>query len=266
MDLGLKGRTALVTAASRGFGLATALQLAREGVAVHLCARGADDLERAGALVRKVGREAWGSQAPAVTTMVVDVTDEAAVSAFVAAAGPADLLLVNAGGPPAGNFEQLGLDQWQAAYELTIASAVRLCRLVVPGMAARGWGRVVMITSVSVRQPVDNLMLSSVLRPAGQGLVRTLADQYAARGVTVNAVAPGYHTTSAVERLIAAKISLTGCSRQDVLDAWTREIPMGRLGDPAELASLIVFLMSAGAGYITGQGIVADGGWVRGTF
>ena len=158
------------------------------------------------------------------------------------------------------------LEAWRAAYTLTVESAVRLCRLVVPGMAARGWGRVVVVTSVSVKQPVENLMLSSVLRPAVQALVRTLSDEYAGRGVTVNAVAPGYHTTSAVERLIAARMERTGCSRQDVLDGWTGEIPAGRLGDPDELGALAAFLMSGPAGYITGQQIVADGGWVRSTF
>jgi 3-oxoacyl-[acyl-carrier protein] reductase len=266
MDLGIKGKKALVTAASRGFGLATAELLVREGVAVALCARGVDDLERAAETVRHTGRQVWGDQAPAVTAAALDVTDAPAVAAFVKATGPVDLMLVNAGGPPAGTFAELELSQWRQAYSLTLESAVHLCRLVLPDMAARGWGRVVMITSVSVKQPVDNLMLSSVLRPAVQGLVRTLANTYAAQGVTVNAVAPGYHTTSAVERLIAKKIEQTGCSRQDVLDAWTREIPMGRLGKPAELASLIVFLMSQGAGYVTGQGIVSDGGWVKGTF
>ncbi len=266
MDLGIKGKTALVTAASRGFGLATAKQLAREGVAMVLCARGSADLGRARDEVLAAGKKVWGEDTAAVTTAAVDVTDGQAVVDLVAQTGPVDLLLVNAGGPPAGTFAELDLEQWRAAYSLTIESAVRLCQLVVPQMAQRGWGRVVMITSVSVRQPVDNLMLSSVLRPAVQGLVRTLADQYAARGVTVNAVAPGYHTTSAVERLIAKKIEQTGCTRQDVLDDWTREIPMGRLGQPEELAALIVFLMSQGAGYLTGQGIVSDGGWVKGTF
>ena len=160
----------------------------------------------------------------------------------------------------------MNLSQWRDAYTLTVESAVRLCQLVLPGMATRGWGRVVMITSVSVKQPVDNLMLSSVLRPAVQGLVRTLAVQYATAGITVNAVEPGYHTTSAVERLIAKKVEQTGCTRQDVLDEWAQEIPMGRLGQPEELASLITFLMSEGAAYLTGQGITSDGGWVKGTF
>jgi 3-oxoacyl-[acyl-carrier protein] reductase len=265
MDLGLRDRTAVVTAGSRGFGLATALRLAEEGAKVALCARGEDDLAAAAARVAdRAGSAARVFHRP------VDVTDDAAVSAFLdgaeAALGPADLLLVNAGGPPAGGFLETGLDQWEAAYRLTVESAVRLCRRVVPGMVERRFGRIVAITSVSVRQPVENLLLSSALRPAVQGLVKTLAAEVAPAGVTVNAVQPGFHLTSAVERLIAKKIETAGCTRQDVLDQWAHEIPLGRLGEADELAALIVFLMSVPAGYITGQGISADGGWVRGTF
>jgi 3-oxoacyl-[acyl-carrier protein] reductase len=270
LDLGIKGKTALVTAGSRGFGKAVALQLAAEGVGVALCARGQDDLDLTAAEIRARGRTVWGADAAPVLARALDVTDGPAVTGFVAETtaelGSIDLLLVNAGGPPAGAFGELDLDQWEAAYRLTLESAVRLCQAVLPGMMERGWGRVVQVTSVSVLQPVENLLLSSVLRPAVQGLTRSLALEAAASGVTVNSVAPGYHTTSAVERLIAAKIAKTGCTREDVLADWIDEIPLGRLGKPEELASLITFLMSARAGYITGQCIVSDGGWVKGTF
>jgi 3-oxoacyl-[acyl-carrier protein] reductase len=133
-------------------------------------------------------------------------------------------------------------------------------------MVERGWGRIVQITSVSVMQPVENLLLSSVLRPAVQALAKTLANEVAASGVTVNSVAPGFHLTSAVDRLITRKIEDTGCTRQDVLDQWTSEIPAGRLGEADELAALVVFLMSEVAGYITGQCVASDGGWIKGTF
>jgi 3-oxoacyl-[acyl-carrier protein] reductase len=270
MDLGIGGRTALVTASSRGFGKAVALRLAAEGVKVAMCARGAEDLAEAAEDVAAAGHEALGGSAGRVFARPVDVTDGAAVEAFVAKVekelGPVDLLLVNAGGPPAGNFNELGLDQWEAAYRLVLENAVRLCGLVMPGMMDRGWGRIVQITSVSVVQPVENLLLSSVIRPAAHALMRNLAVEGGPRGVTVNSVAPGYHTTSAVERLIAKKIEQTGCTREDVLADWLAEIPMGRLGDPDELAALITFLMSEPAGYLTGQGIVSDGGWVKKTF
>lgn len=270
MDLGLGGRTALVTGGSRGFGRAVALRLAGEGARVAIVARGEAALGEAAAAVRREAARTGVAGEAAVLPLLGDVTCDEAMRTVVARVtdelGPPDLLLVNAGGPPAGNFGDLDLAAWETAYRLTIESAVRLCRLVVPGMVARRRGRVVVITSVSVYQPVENLMLSSVLRPAVQALTRTLALETAAAGVTVNAVAPGFHLTSAVERLIARKQEQTGASRQEVLADWTREIPLGRLGQADELAALVVFLMSEAAGYITGQCIVSDGGWVRGTF
>ncbi len=266
MKLGLEGRVALVTAASRGFGRAVALELAGEGAHVALCARGAEDLERTRAEVQAVARGGVRLLARSC-----DVSDGPAVECFVAEVtrelGPIDALLVNAGGPPAGGFFTTGLEQWEAAYRLNLESAVRLCRLVLPGMMERGWGRIVQITSVAQKQPVDNLVLSNVIRPAVHALTRCLAVEAAPRGVTVNSVAPGFHLTSAVERLVRHKLDQgTATSREEVLAAWEREIPAGRLGRAEELAALIVFLMSERAGYVTGQCLVADGGWVRSTF
>lgn len=270
MDLGIKGKTALVMAGSRGFGRAVALELASEGARVALCARNSDDLAATAEDVREAGQMAWGGMAGGVLARTVDVTHEKSVQEFVALTekelGPIDLMLVNAGGPPAGNFEDLDLNAWRSAYELSLESAVRLCGLVLPGMKARGWGRIVQITSISVVQPVENLMLSSVLRPAVQALTKVLSDEAAAFGVTVNSVAPGFHNTSAVQRLILKKVEQTGCTPEDVIAGWTSEIPAGRLGEPEELAGLILFLMSRRAGYLTGQCLVSDGGWVKKTF
>ncbi|MBK8165421.1 MAG: SDR family oxidoreductase [bacterium] len=267
MDLGLAGRTALVTGGSRGFGLATALRLAAAGAHVALVARGTEALATAAAAVSAAAPAGSGAR---VLPVAADVADDpglrAAVARVEAELGPIDLLLVNGGGPPAGGFADLGLADWEAAYRLTFESALRTCHLVLPGMLERRWGRVVAVTSVSVYQPVENLMLSSVLRPAVQALVRTLALEAAPAGVTVNAVAPGFHLTSAVERLIVRKQEQTGATRDEVLAGWTRDIPLGRLGEADELAALVAFLMSVPAGYITGQCVVADGGWVKGTF
>lgn len=264
MDLGLDGRVAVVTAGSRGLGLAAAVELAREGAHVALCARGADDLKDAVAQVDAAGP---GKVLPEL----VDVTDDAAVADFLyaaeAALGPPDLLLINAGGPPAGGVDAHGLDAWEAAYRLTLESAVRLCRMVVPGMRRRGYGRVVQITSVTAKQHVAGLALSNVLRPAAHALLKELAREAAADNVTLNSVAPGFHETSAIDRIVADRIAKGEArDRAEVLAGWEREIPAGRLGRPEELAALIVFLLSERAGYITGQVIAADGGWTRGTF
>ncbi len=270
MDLGLKGKTALVTAASRGFGKAVALELAKEGARVALCARDADTLAATVEEVREAGQMIWGGMAGKVLAQSLDVTDGGAVKDFVSQVesdlGPVDLLLVNAGGPPAGTFEDLDSADWHTAYGLTLESALRLCRLVLPGMKQRGWGRIVQITSVSVVQPVENLVLSSVLRPAVQALTKVLADEFAAFGVTVNSVAPGFHNTSAVQRLIQKKVEQTGCTPEEVVAGWTEQIPCGRLGEPEELAALVLFLMSERAGYLTGQCVISDGGWVKKTF
>ncbi len=270
MELGLKGKTAVVMAASRGFGRAVAMELAAEGAKVALCARNADDLAATAEDVREAGQMAWGGMGGAVLARPLDITDDAGVREFMALTesqlGPVDMMLVNGGGPPAGNFDDMDLNAWRKAYELTLASALRLCRLVLPGMKQRGWGRIVQITSVSVLQPVENLVLSSVLRPAVQALTKALADDAAPFGVTVNSVAPGFHNTSAVQRLIEKKQEQTGCTAQEVISGWTNEIPAGRLGEPEELAALILFLMSQRAGYLTGQCIVSDGGWVKKTF
>lgn len=264
MELGIRGRVALVTAGSRGFGRATAVELAREGAAIAVCARGEAELATAVADITAAG-------AGRVLPGIVDVTDGVAVERFVGEVehelGPIELMLLNAGGPPAGNFADLDLEQWSAAYRLNLESSIRLCSLVLPGMRRRGYGRIVQITSVTVRQPVENLLLSNVIRPATHALVKNLAVEAAPDGVTINTVAPGFHLTSAVERLITRKIE-TGAARDrfEVLSGWESEIPAGRLGEADELAALIVFLMSSQAGYITGQCIAADGGWIRGTF
>lgn len=264
MDLGLTDRVAVVTAGSRGLGLAAAVLLAREGAHVALCARGAEDLKNAARLVDAAGPGR-------VLPELVDVTDNDAVERFLAEVemglGPPDLLLINAGGPPAGGVDAHDLHGWEAAYRLTLESAVRLCRLIVPGMRERGFGRVVQVTSVTAKQHVAGLALSNVLRPAAHALLKELAREAAPDGVTLNSVAPGFHRTSAIDRIVADRIaSGRAADRDEVLAGWEAEIPAGRLGDPEELAALIVFLMSEQAGYITGQVITADGGWTRGTF
>jgi len=260
VDLGLEGKVALVAAASRGLGRAIAYELACEGATVVMCARSRDVLERA----RNEIASATNAQVHAVVADVSD-RDQIAMVANEATAkfGQVDVLVTNAGGPPAGPFEAHAWDVWERAVNLTLRSAVELTRAVLPGMRARKWGRVINVTSIAVKQPVDNLILSNSIRSAVTGFARTLANEVAPDGVTVNNVLPGYTRTERVEELADANAAKEGLTRADILARFNREIPMKRLGEPSEFAAMVTFLASQRASYITGQSIVVDGGWIR---
>jgi len=261
MDLGLKEKVALVTAASKGLGKAAALELAREGARVAICARTESPLRAAADEIEK----ATGGKVLPVVADVSNADDiEKLVQATVDHLGRLDILVTNAGGPPAGYFFDLNDDVWQAAFELTLMSTVRLCRAAVPYMQKNGWGRVVNITSVSVKQPIDNLLLSNAFRAGVVGLSKTLSNQFAGDGITVNSVCPGYTRTDRVTQLNAARARELGIDEKKVERQVTADIPMGRMGQPEELAALIVFLASERAGYITGTTIQVDGGYVKG--
>ncbi len=261
MDLGLKGKVALVAAASKGLGKAVAMELAGEGARVAICARGEDTLR---ATADEIGARAKSE----VLAVAADVTVAEDVEGLVAETlnyfGRIDVLVNNAGGPPAGYFLEFGDEDWQAAFELNLLSTVRLIRAVLPGMKQRRWGRIVNITSVAVKQPVDNLILSNAVRSGVVGLAKTLATQLAAEGITVNNVCPGYTLTDRVRGLAQAQAERDGLAYDEVLARFARDVPMGRLGQPEELAALVAFLASERAGYITGQSIAVDGGYVRG--
>jgi 3-oxoacyl-[acyl-carrier protein] reductase len=266
MDLGLKDRVALVAASSRGLGKACALELAREGARVVICARDAEHLADAAAeIASATGAEVFPVQADLVDGAQIGHL----VSETLARFGRIDILVTNNGGPPAGFFDDFDDEAWLAAHQLTLLSAVRLIRAVLPAMRQRQWGRIINITSVSVKQPIDNLLLSNVYRPGVVGLAKTLSAQLAAEGITVNNVAPGYTRTDRVLDLARAQararahVAGGDQSVEDLLAGTVASVPMQRMGEPGELAALVAFLASERAGYITGATIQVDGGYVR---
>ncbi len=260
MDLGLTGKVALVAAASRGLGRAVAEELAAEGCSLVLCARHQETLHAA--------RDQIALQSgAAVVAVVADLTVSGDIARVVAKGrehfGRIDILVTNAGGPPAGKFESLSREQWEGATQLTLFSAIELTRLVLPDMKERQWGRILNITSIAVKQPVDNLMLSNSLRAGLTGFARTLANEVAADGITVNNILPGYTRTERVEELAEMMSKSEGISSEEFIARWEREIPMRRLGEPREFAALAAFLVSERAGYVTGTSVQIDGGWIR---
>ena len=257
MDLGLKGKVALVTAASKGMGKACALGLAAEGARVAMCARTEGDLKAAADEVKA----ATGAEVLGVTA---DVTKADQVRALVGrvkdAFGAPDILIANCGGPPRGYFDEFGDDAWLAAVDVSLMSTVRLVREVLPGMRAKRWGRILTIQSVSVKQPLPELLLSNAVRPGVAGMMKTLAAQLGKENILVNTLCPGRILT---DRLMGG-LKQSGLSREEYLARQGAEIPMGRVGTAEEFANVAVFLASERASYVTGVAIQVDGGLVRG--
>lgn len=261
MDLGLRDKVALVAAASKGLGRAVAHELAAEGARVVMCARGKDALEAARDEIAKATK---GD----VRAIVADVSTLEGIERVAREAldrhGRVDVLVNNAGGPPSGPFEKHPWEEWEKAVNLNLRSAVELTRHVLPGMRQRKWGRVINITSIAVKQPVDGLMLSNSVRAAVTGWARTLANEVATDGITVNNVLPGYTRTDRVEQLNAARAASEGVSVDEVERRIMSQIPMRRIGDAREFAAVVAFLASERASYVTAQSVPVDGGWIRG--
>ena len=260
MDLGLRGKVALVAAASRGLGRAIAAELANEGANLVLCARGAEGL----AAARNEIASAAGVEVHAVVADLSTLDGvQRVVTEALARYSNVDILVTNAGGPPAGTFDMHAWDAWERAVNLTLRSVVEMTRAVLPGMRKQQWGRIINVTSIAVKQPVDNLMLSNSVRSAVTGFARTLANEVATDGVTVNNILPGYTRTERVEELAAATAEKEGLTPAEIVGRFEKQIPMRRLGEPAEFAALAAFLASERASYITGQSIAVDGGWIK---
>lgn len=261
MDLGLKNRVALIAASSRGLGKAVAWALAREGTKLVICARNKDVLE-------KTADDILMQTGVTVFPLAMDLTDRDQIDWLMEETldlfGKVDILVTNNGGPPPGTSEDVGEEEWRHAVQTTLMSAVRLSKAVIPGMQKQQWGRIIHLASVTVKQPIPRLFLSNVLRPAVVGLAKCQAMDYAKDNILVNSVCPGYFMTERVQNLLKDREKQSGKSPEAVMADAVSEIPLGRIGDPEELASLIAFLASEKAGYVTGSNFVIDGGFDKG--
>jgi 3-oxoacyl-[acyl-carrier protein] reductase len=261
VETGLSGKVALVAAASKGLGRAIAEAFAAEGMSLSICARGEPALAATrDAIARSAKAPVHAVAADVSTTGGIERVTASTLERF----GRVDVLVTNAGGPPVGAFEAHDWAAWQRAVELTLRSAVELTRGVLPGMRKRRWGRVLHVTSLAVKQPVDGLMLSPSIRAAVTGFSRVLANEVAGDGVTVNTILPGFMNTERVVELNRVTAAREGITVEDVARRLNQQIPARRIGEPGELAALAVFLASERASYITGQSIAVDGGWIRG--
>jgi 3-oxoacyl-[acyl-carrier protein] reductase len=261
MDTGLKGKVILLAGASQGMGRAAAQAFAAEGAIVAMNARTEDKLQHAAEEIRKTtGAEVFARS--------FDVSYQAAVEKFVADVvkkyGRVDVCVANAAGPPAKTFLQVSLEEWHKAFEMNFMSVVNLAREVIPQMQKNKWGRLITITSTSVRQPIPDLILSSAIRPAVVGLVKSLAIEFGKDGITANNIAPGYTATERLTELAGSRSKAAGVAEKEIYDHWANEVPLRRLGKPEEIADAIVWLASERASYITGQTILVDGGIYKG--
>ena len=257
------GKIALVCAASQGLGKAAARALARDGASVAICSRRPDAIEAAAAELRRD----TGADVAAFEADLSRADDPArVVQQTVDRFGGLDVLVTNTGGPRSAPFEALTDRDWYDAVDSLLMSVVRLCRAAVPHMRARGGGRIINITSVAVKQPVEGLMLSNAVRSAIVGLSKTLASELARERILVNCVAPGFTRTERVAELTAATAAREGVTAAAVEQRLVKQIPMGRLGEPGELANVVAFLASEGGDYVTGSTIPVDGGFLRGVF
>ena len=261
MDLGIRGKTALVCGSSAGLGRAIADALAAEGVNLVINSRSAEKLE----VVKAEIVAATGVRVEAVEANLSDPAGvEAVVAAAQAAFGTIDILVTNTGGPPAGAFESHSAEVWSEAIAQNFESVVNLTRAVLPDMKAQRWGRIVNVTSISVKQPVVGLILSNSIRAGVTGFAKTVSNEVAPFNVTVNNVLPGFTRTERLIHLAEAVAERESLTVEGAYESWEAEIPMGRLADPPELGAVAAFLCSEQASYVTGQSVAVDGGWIKG--
>lgn len=263
MDYKIKGKTALVSASSKGIGRAAAESLLHEGCNIAICSTNESNLKQTAMEMK----EKFGVE-PLWNVCDVDKPEqiENAVNTVIKKFGSIDILVNNCGGPVPGYFDTLTDQNWDAAFEQVLMSAVRFTRLVLPGMKSKNWGRIINITSLAVKQPVDNLILSNSFRSAVTAFAKTLSNQVGVHNITINNVAPGYTLTSRIDELAEVRAKQAGITKDEMLKSMSQEVPMKRMASPEEVASLVVYLASEQAGYITGTTIGVDGGVIKATY
>ena len=261
MDFGLKNKVALVAAASQGLGKASAFALAQEGARLVICSRSEQN-------IHKTADELRSKTGARVVPVVADVSKKEDIATFVKAAisefGTVHVLVNNAGGPPTGHILKVPEEEWARGVQLTLMSVVRLIREVLPHMEKQRWGRIVSIVSIVAKQPINDLLISSTLRPGLLGLTKVLSNQYAKEGITVNSILPGLILTKRQEELSASRAAESKMSLEEYLAENARAIPAGRLGRPEEIGNVVAFLASEQASYINGVNLLVDGGSARG--
>ena len=267
MDLGLEGKICLVLASSKGLGMACAREFYREGANVVISSRSNENLMQAKEHIEK-NVSSRGSNK--LLTVVADLHHEDQISNLVEKTiqefGRIDILVHNAGGPPSAPIEKISKTEWKDSIDLNLLSFIRISYEVLPYMQKQKFGRIIAITSVSVKQPLDNLVLSNTTRLGVVGFAKSLANEYAKDNILVNVVCPGPNLTDRMKELIDSTVHTTSKSEDEVMKNWTNQIPLGRLGKPEELANLVVFLASKKASYITGTTIQVDGGFSKAPF
>lgn len=263
MDLGIEDRVAIVTGSSRGIGRAIARGLSMEGADVVICARNEESLKEA---VDEISGES-GRQVVAVRAdLALEKDINGLVKRTIDLFGRVDILVNNTGGPPAGRFEEISSDEWQKSVESLLMSVQRICSLVIPHMRNNGWGRIINMTSIAAKQPLERMVLSNTIRAGILGLTKTLASEVARDNILVNSVCPGWTLTDRVDELASSKARDTGSLKEEIIRGWEEGIPLGRMARPEELADLVVYLSSERASYVTGTVIQVDGGATRSLF
>jgi len=263
MDLGLKDKVAIVPASSKGLGRAVALGLALEGANVVICSRNKEEIKTTG----KEISEQTSSEVLPIKADVSDQTDlENLVKKTTDAFGTVHILINNAGGPPFGYFDDFDMHQWQKAIELNLFSTIKLTKLVTPYMKNQNWGRIINITSIAVKQPLDGLILSNTSRAGVIGFAKTISNELAKYNILVNNVCPGRIFTDRIKSLASSRARKDNKSFEDVIEGMQSDIPVGKIGTPEQFANMVVFLASEKASYITGNTIQIDGGLLKGIF